>query len=180
MRSQINGNKAVHRGQRGSWQHRCYAVVLRYNNGIGWVGDFLNDFYQIDIGRKSTEYFRSVCDIFQTSNGGIIPLIWFADVFGVVARQFCVYTVPYGAKSTKLPIIQKIKYKFNPILKIWIFPWFFPVAVRKLTLQFMMIYYCFIPYYNHCYSLSSSSVQELLDKHRRRNSKTGMFGYSKT
>mgnify|MGYP001803529177 FL=1 len=66
VRSQIDGNKAVHRGQRGSWQHRCYAAVLRYNNGLGWVGDFLNDVYSIDTGRKSTEYFRSVCDIFHT------------------------------------------------------------------------------------------------------------------
>ena len=65
-------------------------------------------------------------------------------------------------------LIQMI-YKFKPILKIiWVFLWFFSDAVRKLTLQFMMIYHCFIPYYNHYYSLSSSlSVWQLLDKHCR-------------
>ena len=58
VRSQMDGNKAVHRGQRRSWQYRCY-VALRYNNGIGWFGDFLHDLYQIDTGmRILTEYFR--------------------------------------------------------------------------------------------------------------------------
>ena len=33
IRSNIDGNKAIHRGQQGLWSHRCYMVVFEYNNG---------------------------------------------------------------------------------------------------------------------------------------------------
>ena len=106
--SQIDGN----RGQRGSWQHMCYAAVLRYDNGIGWVGDILNDFYQIHIGRKSAEYFRSVCDIFQTSNGGIIPI-------NLIRRcLWCSYETILCLYRTLWCKINKITYNSEDIIQI--------------------------------------------------------------
>ena len=33
IRSNIDGYKAIHRGQQGLWSHRCYMVVFEYNNG---------------------------------------------------------------------------------------------------------------------------------------------------
>ena len=60
VRTAIDGNKAVNRGQRDSWQHRCHAAVLEYNRGIVWVTDLLEDQYHITKTPATENFIRGI------------------------------------------------------------------------------------------------------------------------
>jgi len=59
VRMRLDGDKVINRGQKGAWSHRCHAAVLRFNNGISWVEDFLHGEYNISSGARSENFFRA-------------------------------------------------------------------------------------------------------------------------
>lgn len=54
----MDGNKAIHRGQRGVWSHRCYASVLKYNIGPDWIVETWRDVYDREMGISTQRHFR--------------------------------------------------------------------------------------------------------------------------
>jgi len=58
IRANIDGDKAIHRGQKGAWAHRCNAAVLKYNHGPLWIPMAWQRVYGEDMPESTSIYFK--------------------------------------------------------------------------------------------------------------------------
>lgn len=61
VRTNMEGAKAVHRGQKGAFAHRAHAAVLKYNNGVTWLISAWSELYpEMELPMGSMKHFKWV------------------------------------------------------------------------------------------------------------------------